>query len=180
MANLVEEGNYHGPDGIVYKRGQRVVKVCFSRILQSHYSQRIMEATAVRQTGRDIGFSLFDTVPEDLMRFGHGAAFDAKKTAQFLSLKKADVSRIAAVAGASVRWDSNIPGSVRDRMEEIAATINLVHVLKQHHKKFFLLDANDNPCEIENPEEFLQLLTQRNQETLNQYHQLHQQLKSKE
>jgi hypothetical protein len=126
VANLVEEGNYHGPDGIVYKRGQRVVKVCFSRILQSHYSQRIMEATAVRQTGRDIGFSLFDTVPEDLMRFGHGAAFDAKKTAQFLSLKKADVSRIAAVAGASVRWDSNIPGSVRDRMEEIAATINLV------------------------------------------------------
>ena len=61
-----------------------------------------------------------------------------------------------------------------------AATINLVHVLKQHHKTFFLLDANDNPCEIENPEEFLQLLTQRNQETLNQYHQLHQQLKSKE
>jgi len=61
-----------------------------------------------------------------------------------------------------------------------ADTINLVHVLKQNNKKFFLLDANDNPCEIDNPEEFLQLLIERNQETLNQYHQLHEQLKSKE
>jgi hypothetical protein len=61
-----------------------------------------------------------------------------------------------------------------------ADTINLVHALKQNNKKFFVLDANDNPCEITNPEEFLQLLIERNQETLNQYHQLHEQLKSKE
>jgi len=61
-----------------------------------------------------------------------------------------------------------------------ANTINLVHALKQNNKKFFVLDANDNPCEITNPEEFLQLLIERNQETLNQYHQLHEQLKSKE
>jgi thymidylate kinase len=61
-----------------------------------------------------------------------------------------------------------------------ADTINLVYALKQNNKKFFVLDANDNPCEIENPEEFLQLLIERNQETLNQYHQLHEQLKSKE
>lgn len=61
-----------------------------------------------------------------------------------------------------------------------AGTINLVHALKQKNNKFFLLDANDNPCEIDNPEEFLQLLIERNQETLNQYHQLHVQLKSKE
>jgi len=61
-----------------------------------------------------------------------------------------------------------------------AETINLVHALKQNNKKFFLLDANDNPCEIVDPEEFLQLLIERNQETLNQYHQLHEQLKSKE
>lgn len=60
-----------------------------------------------------------------------------------------------------------------------ADTINLVHAL-QNNQKFFILDANDNPCEINNPEEFLQLLIERNQETLNQYHQLHQQLKSKE
>jgi hypothetical protein len=61
-----------------------------------------------------------------------------------------------------------------------ADTINLVHALKQNNKKFFVLDANDNPCEIVNPEEFLQLLIERNQETLNQYHQLHEQLKSKD
>ena len=61
-----------------------------------------------------------------------------------------------------------------------ADTINLVHALKQTNKKFFVLDANDNPCEIVNPEEFLQLLIERNQETLNQYHQLHEQLKNKE
>ena len=61
-----------------------------------------------------------------------------------------------------------------------ADTINLVHALKQNNQKFFILDANDNPCEINNPEEFLQLLIERNQETLNQYHQLHEQLKSKE
>jgi len=61
-----------------------------------------------------------------------------------------------------------------------AETINLVHALKQHNKKFLMLDANDNPCEIANPEEFLQLLIERNQETLYQYHQLQEQLKSKE
>lgn len=60
------------------------------------------------------------------MSFGHGANFDAKKTAQFLSLKKADVARIASVSETSVRWDDNNPEAVRTRMEEIAAIINLV------------------------------------------------------
>ena len=60
-----------------------------------------------------------------------------------------------------------------------ADTINLVSVLKQQHDKFFILDANDNPCEITDPQEFLNILIQRNQETLNEYHQLHQQLKKK-
>ena len=60
-----------------------------------------------------------------------------------------------------------------------ADTINLVSVLKQQHDKFFILDANDNPCEIIDPQEFLNILIQRNQETLNEYHQLHQQLKKK-
>ncbi|MCD8503931.1 MAG: MbcA/ParS/Xre antitoxin family protein [Burkholderiaceae bacterium] len=65
-------------------------------------------------------------MPDDLLNFGHGSAFDAKKTAQFLSLKKADVGRIASVAATSVRWDDNIPDAVRVRLEEIASTINLV------------------------------------------------------
>lgn len=60
-----------------------------------------------------------------------------------------------------------------------ADTINLVSVLKQQHDKFFILDTNDNPCEITDPQEFLNILIQRNQETLNEYHQLHQQLKKK-
>lgn len=85
-----------------------------------------MEPTAVRQASGQSGFSLFDTVPEDLLHFGHGTTFDAKKAAQFLSLKKSDVGRIAAVAESSVRWDDNIPEAVQVRMEEIASTINLV------------------------------------------------------
>ena len=60
-----------------------------------------------------------------------------------------------------------------------AGTIMMVSVLKQQHDKFFMLDVNDNPCEIINPDEFLGILIKRNQETLNEYHQLHQQLKKK-
>lgn len=85
-----------------------------------------MQATAVHQSSSQAGFGLFDTVPEDLLKFGHGDSFDAKKAADFLSLKKADVGRIADVAQSSVRWDANIPESVRVRMEEIASIINLV------------------------------------------------------
>ncbi len=85
-----------------------------------------MEVASVHQAPGASGFGLFDTVPDDLLQFGHGKTFDAKKAAQFLSLKKADVSRIAAVAESSVRWDDNIPEAVQVRMEEIAATINLV------------------------------------------------------
>lgn len=65
-------------------------------------------------------------MPEDLLQFGHGTTFNAKKAAQFLFLKKADVSRIAAVSESSVRWDDNMPEAVLVRMEEIASTINLV------------------------------------------------------
>lgn len=85
-----------------------------------------MDAPAVRQSPGQTGFGLFDTVPEDILQFGHGPAFDPKKAAAFLSLKKADVGRIASVAESSVRWDENIPSAVRIRMEEIASTINLV------------------------------------------------------
>lgn len=85
-----------------------------------------MQAIAAHQTFSQAGFGLFDTVPEDLLKFGHGDSFDAKKAADFLSLKKADVGRIADVAQSSVRWDANIPESVRVRMEEIASIINLV------------------------------------------------------
>ena len=57
-----------------------------------------------------------------------------------------------------------------------ADTINLVSTMKQHNKDFFVLDVNDNPCHIKDPDDFLQRLIQRNQETLNAYHQLHEDL----
>ena len=60
-----------------------------------------------------------------------------------------------------------------------ATTINLVSTLKQHSKDFYVLDCNDNPCHIQDPEDFLNRLVQRNQETLNAYQQLHQDLSRK-
>jgi len=50
-------------------------------------------------------------------------------------------------------------------------TINLVRTLKETNEKFFVLDTNQNPVEITAPEDFLTRLIERNQETLNTYHQ---------
>ncbi len=60
-----------------------------------------------------------------------------------------------------------------------ADTINLVHTLKQTKKDFYVLDVNDNPCFIDRPDDFLAKLIDRNQETLNTYHQLHEDLAKK-
>ena len=70
--------------------------------------------------------SLFDTVPKDLLQFGHGDSFDAKRVPTLLGLKKQDISRLASVSVKSVRYDDLIPEQVRDRLEEIASTINMV------------------------------------------------------
>jgi predicted nucleotidyltransferase len=72
------------------------------------------------------GFALFDTVPRDLMGFGLGASFNAKLVQSFLGLKKEEVSRIADVSPKSVRFDEAMPEPVRERLQEIAITINLV------------------------------------------------------
>ena len=58
-----------------------------------------------------------------------------------------------------------------------AQTINTVSTLKAHLKQFYLLDTNDNPCHIKDPDDFLRKLIERNQETLNTYSQLHDTLK---
>ena len=58
-----------------------------------------------------------------------------------------------------------------------AQTINTVSTLKAHSKQFYLLDTNDNPCHIKDPDDFLRKLILRNQETLNTYSQLHDTLK---
>ncbi|MEL0015237.1 MAG: hypothetical protein VW715_08480 [Rhodospirillales bacterium] len=53
-----------------------------------------------------------------------------------------------------------------------AETICLVRTLKETNDKFFVLDTNQNPVEINDPQEFLDILTARNQEALNSYHQM--------
>jgi len=60
-----------------------------------------------------------------------------------------------------------------------ASTINLVSTLKTQNKDFYVLDVNDNPCHVEDPDDFLNKLLERNQETLNSYQQLHQDLATK-
>jgi hypothetical protein len=60
-----------------------------------------------------------------------------------------------------------------------ATTINLIAVLKRHRPAFHVLDVNDNPCFIEEPDHFLDMLIARNQETLNAYDQIHQEFANK-
>ena len=52
-------------------------------------------------------------------------------------------------------------------------TINLIKALSEvHTSPFYVLDSNENPVEISNPKEFLQILVQRNQEAIGSYHQM--------
>lgn len=81
---------------------------------------------AAHSVARIANVVLFNAAPEDILQFGHGQGFDAKKAAQFLSLKKSDIGRISAVSETSVRYDNHIPEQVRVSLEETAATINLV------------------------------------------------------
>jgi len=53
-----------------------------------------------------------------------------------------------------------------------AETINLVSTLKQTNDRFYVLDRNQNPVLIEQPDKFLQLLIERNQEAIGSYHQM--------
>jgi Asp-tRNA(Asn)/Glu-tRNA(Gln) amidotransferase C subunit len=43
-----------------------------------------------------------------------------------LGLKKEDVSHLASVSAKSVRYDEAIPEQVRERLEEVANTMNMV------------------------------------------------------
>jgi len=69
---------------------------------------------------------LFETVAPDVFNFGLGPEFSPKKVSEALSLKKEDVSHLAAVSAKSVRYDGAIPEQVRERLEEIANTMNMV------------------------------------------------------
>jgi hypothetical protein len=52
-----------------------------------------------------------------------------------------------------------------------AQTINLVQVLKSKRQKFVVLDSNDNPMMVEDADDFLHRLIEKQQEALNTYHQ---------
>ena len=52
-------------------------------------------------------------------------------------------------------------------------TICLVKTLKETVDRFFILDTNNNPVEIQDPEDFLKKLIERNQECLSSYHQMY-------
>jgi hypothetical protein len=52
-----------------------------------------------------------------------------------------------------------------------AHTICLVRTLMEGRDSFYMLDANNNPVEVKDPNNFLTRLIERNQESLNSYHQ---------
>lgn len=81
------------------------------------------------------------------------------------ALEKARSSSVLAYSGHLFKADAHI--------------INLVQVLKQKHKTFVVLDSNDNPMLVTNPDEFLDRLISKNQEALNTYHQLYQDITTK-
>jgi len=72
------------------------------------------------------GIGLFDAVPQDVMNFGQGMAFQPRKVPDLLGLKNEDVSRLSGISLSSVRYDDNMPEQMRDRLEEIGNTINMV------------------------------------------------------
>ena len=59
-------------------------------------------------------------------------------------------------------------------------TICLVKTLKETVDKFFILDTNNNPVEIQDPEDFLKKLIERNQECLSSYHQMYKTFERKD
>lgn len=69
---------------------------------------------------------LFATVPDDRLHLGMGKSLDARRVVQLMALKKEEVSKIAKVSPASVRFDDAMPQAVRDRLEEIANIMNMV------------------------------------------------------
>lgn len=71
--------------------------------------------------------SLFDTVAKrDHLGFWADQSLKPKAVADFLSLGKQDVAKVAGVAISSVRFDQKIPREVLDRLQEIANICALV------------------------------------------------------
>ena len=58
-------------------------------------------------------------------------------------------------------------------------TICVVRTMKETQDTFFILDTNNNPVEITDPGDFLSKLIERNQESLNSYHQMYKTFENK-
>tara|TARA_Y100000817_G_C16659312_1_gene456419 strand:- start:7 stop:339 length:333 start_codon:yes stop_codon:yes gene_type:complete len=58
-------------------------------------------------------------------------------------------------------------------------TICIARTLKETKETFFMLDTNNNPVEIKDPSHFLSKLIERNQESLNSYHQMYKTFEKK-
>ena len=101
------------------------------------------------------GFSLFDSVPEDYFHFGVGNSFQPKVVPEVLGLKREDVSKLASVSLKSVRYDDSIPEPMRERLEEIAITINMVIRLGRFERlRKFIINAvlDKNRTHVQEPE----------------------------
>jgi hypothetical protein len=71
--------------------------------------------------------ALFNNIPEqDPLGFGLGPQFQPRRVIEWLGLRMTDVSRVANVPPHSVRYEDEMPVVMRDRLEEIAMTCNLV------------------------------------------------------
>ena len=73
---------------------------------------------------------LFSNVVKNdpLSFFSNHGLKSPREVAQFLDLNEKDVSKMAGVAKASIRWDDRIPRIVLQRMEEIANVCSLVAI----------------------------------------------------
>ncbi len=100
---------------------------CGSKVFETCFIETPLMQTSLSRELSSQGYGLFDTVPKiDYLNFGIGDSFDAKAVPNMLGLKKEDVSRLASVSVRSVRYEQHIPEAVRERLEEIAATANMV------------------------------------------------------
>ena len=81
-------------------------------------------ATSIDPMGRRLAPHVAQS--DHLHLFTPAGVVDPSAVVDFLSLSKSDVSAIAGVKKASVRYDDQIPHAVRQRLSEIANIANLV------------------------------------------------------
>jgi hypothetical protein len=90
---------------------------------------------------------------------------DYKRIADLVQLSKADLSKLAGVAKSSVRFDTNIPVPVAERLRELANIANLV-------AEFFAGDVQKVALWFELPNPMLGNLSPRNMIRAGRYRRL--------